>query len=66
MGLKAPFAGSPQVIFEADRRLTGLQFTENLHTAILGGGGDGVVDAGAAEVVVDGALAAEPATARPI
>ncbi len=41
MALKAPFAGSPQVIFEADRRLTGLQFTENLHTAILGGGGGG-------------------------
>jgi dipeptidyl aminopeptidase/acylaminoacyl peptidase len=41
MGLRAPFTGSPQIIFEADQRLTGLQFTENLHTAILGGGGGG-------------------------
>ncbi len=41
MALKAPFAGDPQVIFEADRRLNNIQFTENLHTAILDGGGGG-------------------------
>jgi dipeptidyl aminopeptidase/acylaminoacyl peptidase len=41
MALKAPFAGSPQAIFEADRRLNGIQFTENLHTAIIDGGGGG-------------------------
>ena len=35
MALKAPFSGEPQVIFEADQSLNGLQFTENLHTAIL-------------------------------
>ena len=41
MALKAPYAGSAQVIFEADRRLNGIQFTENLHTAIIDGGGGG-------------------------
>jgi dipeptidyl aminopeptidase/acylaminoacyl peptidase len=41
MALKAPFAGPPAVIFEADRRLNGIQFTENLHTAIIDGGGGG-------------------------
>ena len=41
MALKAPFAGPPAAIFEADRRLNGIQFTENLHTAIIDGGGGG-------------------------
>jgi dipeptidyl aminopeptidase/acylaminoacyl peptidase len=41
MALKAPFAGEPRQIFQADRSLAGIQFTENLHTAILGGGGGG-------------------------
>jgi dipeptidyl aminopeptidase/acylaminoacyl peptidase len=42
MALKAPFSGEPQVIFEADRQLNGIQFTENLHTALIdAGGGNG-------------------------
>ncbi len=41
MVLKTPFAGEPQVIFEADRQLNNIQFTENLHTAILDAGGGG-------------------------
>lgn len=41
MALKAPFTDQPQTIFEADRQLNGIQFTENLHTAILDGGGGG-------------------------
>ena len=41
MALKAPFTGDPKPIFEADRSLAGIQFTENLHTAIIGGGGGG-------------------------
>jgi dipeptidyl aminopeptidase/acylaminoacyl peptidase len=41
VALKAPFTGEPKIIFEADRRLNGLQFTENLHTAILDAGGGG-------------------------
>jgi dipeptidyl aminopeptidase/acylaminoacyl peptidase len=41
MVLRAPFAGEAQVFFEADRRLNGIQFTENLHTAIIDGGGGG-------------------------
>jgi dipeptidyl aminopeptidase/acylaminoacyl peptidase len=39
MVLKAPFAGDPAVLFEIDRRLPGLMFTENGHTAIIDAGG---------------------------
>jgi dipeptidyl aminopeptidase/acylaminoacyl peptidase len=39
MALKAPFSGEPQVIFEADRQLNNIQFTENLHTALIDAGG---------------------------
>ncbi len=41
MGIKPPFSGDASVILEADRRLEGFTFTENLHTAIVGGGGGG-------------------------
>jgi dipeptidyl aminopeptidase/acylaminoacyl peptidase len=37
--LKAPFNGTPQQIYEADIALEGFTFTENLHTAIVDGGG---------------------------
>jgi dipeptidyl aminopeptidase/acylaminoacyl peptidase len=41
MALKAPFSSEPQVIFEADRQLNNIQFTENLHTALIDAGGGG-------------------------
>jgi dipeptidyl aminopeptidase/acylaminoacyl peptidase len=41
MVLKAPFNGTTQVIYEADTGLEGFTFTENLHTAIVDGGGRG-------------------------
>jgi dipeptidyl aminopeptidase/acylaminoacyl peptidase len=37
--LKAPFDGTPQVLFEIDRRLNGLLFTENPTLAIIDSGG---------------------------
>jgi dipeptidyl aminopeptidase/acylaminoacyl peptidase len=48
--LKAPFNGTPQVLFELDRRLPGLMFTENPSLAIVdsGGGGRGGAGGGAA------------------
>jgi dipeptidyl aminopeptidase/acylaminoacyl peptidase len=57
LALKAPFDGTGQVIYEADQRLEGFQFTENLHTAIIGaspaggrgGGGAGGRGAGRAQ-----------------
>ena len=39
--MKPPFSGGEQVIYEADQRLEGFTFTENLHTAIIGAGGGG-------------------------
>ncbi len=41
MALKAPYSGTGEVIYEADQRLEGFAFTENLHTAIIGAGGAG-------------------------
>jgi dipeptidyl aminopeptidase/acylaminoacyl peptidase len=41
MGLKAPFSGTAQQIYAADTSLEGFTFTENLHTAIVDGGGGG-------------------------
>jgi len=41
MALKAPFAGTAQVMYEADMALQGFALTENLHTAIVGAGGGG-------------------------
>src|SRR5580658_11010630 len=41
MALKAPFNGTGQKIYEADTSLEGFAFTENLHTAIVDGGGGG-------------------------
>jgi dipeptidyl aminopeptidase/acylaminoacyl peptidase len=41
MALKAPFDGTGQTIYEADQRLEGFAFTENLHTAIIGSAGAG-------------------------
>jgi dipeptidyl aminopeptidase/acylaminoacyl peptidase len=41
MGLKPPFDGTGQAIYEADLPLEGFAFTENLHTAIIGAGGFG-------------------------
>ena len=46
LAIKAPFAGDPQPIFEIDRRLPGLMFTENGHTAIIDAGGGGRGGAG--------------------
>ena len=49
VAIKAPFAGDPQSIFEIDRRLPGLMFTENGHLAIIdAGGGRGGAGRGAA------------------
>jgi len=39
MSQKAPFNGQPEVLFEIDRRLPGLLFTENPHLAIIDAGG---------------------------
>lgn len=39
MALKAPFTGQPSVIFEIDRRLPGLLFTEKANLAIIDSGG---------------------------
>ena len=39
VALKAPFAGSPETIFEIDRRLPGLLFTEKGNLAIIDTGG---------------------------
>jgi dipeptidyl aminopeptidase/acylaminoacyl peptidase len=39
MALKAPYVGEASVIYEADQRLEGFTFTENLHTIIGAGGG---------------------------
>jgi hypothetical protein len=55
LALKAPFAGAPQIVFEIDRRLPGLLFTENPALAIVdtagggrgGGGGGGGARGGA-------------------
>jgi len=55
LALKAPFAGEPQIIFEIDRRMPGLLFTENPALAIIdtagggrgGGGGGGGARGGA-------------------
>ena len=49
MELKAPFSGEPTVIFEIDRRLPGLLFTEKHNLAIVdaGGGGRGGAGGGA-------------------
>ena len=41
LAVKAPFTGPGEPIFEADQRLEGFTFTENLHTAIIGAGGAG-------------------------
>ncbi len=41
MAVKAPFDGAGEVRYEADQRLEGFVFTENLHTAIIGAGGGG-------------------------
>ena len=41
MAMKPPFTGGEQPIYEADQRLEGFTFTENLHTAIIGAGGGG-------------------------
>ncbi len=57
MALKPPFTGDGQKIYEADQRLEGFTFTENLHTAIIGaaaggrggGGGGGGRGAGRAQ-----------------
>jgi dipeptidyl aminopeptidase/acylaminoacyl peptidase len=39
--LKAPFNGTPAVIFEIDKRINGLLFTENPSLAIIDSGGGG-------------------------
>jgi dipeptidyl aminopeptidase/acylaminoacyl peptidase len=41
LAMKPPFTGGEQTIYEADQRLEGFTFTENLHTAIIGAGGGG-------------------------
>jgi dipeptidyl aminopeptidase/acylaminoacyl peptidase len=70
MALKAPFTGTGQLIYEADQRLEGFTFTENLHTAITGtgfggrggGGGFGGRGAGRAQTsyLIDFANPKEP------
>jgi len=46
LALKAPFTGDPKVIFEIDRRLPGLLFTEKTSLAIIDAGGGGRGGAG--------------------
>jgi dipeptidyl aminopeptidase/acylaminoacyl peptidase len=61
--LKAPFNGEPQVIFEIDRRLPGLLFTENPSLAIIdsGGGGRGGAGGGGGGAARGGARNPQPA-----
>jgi dipeptidyl aminopeptidase/acylaminoacyl peptidase len=49
LALKAPFSGQPEVIFEMERRIPALTFTENGHWAVIdsGGGRGGAFGGGA-------------------
>ena len=61
--LKAPFNGTPQVIFEIDRRIPGLLFTDNASLAIIdsGGGGRGGAGGGGGGGARGGARNPQPA-----
>jgi dipeptidyl aminopeptidase/acylaminoacyl peptidase len=62
MALKAPFDGTPAVIYEIDKRLTGLLFTEKPSLAIIdSGGGRGGAGGGGGGGARGGARNPQPA-----